>query len=153
MYNTIKKEAAMLLGLTERSGSTYRRWEPAPFLFSGKNMTPNKKEKKMIKDRIIPIIEERESTDDEWDYGVEQCHKKLIELMTEDINMSIQFLDNDCTADQFSWLSEVFDEIAEITQSKEFIEALKRLAIKYPEETKTYNIMSFIESAEGAIFN
>lgn len=102
----------------------------------------------MIKDRIIPIIEERESTDDEWDYGVEQCHKKLIELMTEDINMSIQFLDNDCTADQFSWLSEVFDEIAEITQSKEFIEALKRLAIKYPEETKTYNIMSFIESAE-----
>jgi hypothetical protein len=33
MYNIFKKEAAMLLGLTERSGSTYRRWEPAPFLF------------------------------------------------------------------------------------------------------------------------
>jgi hypothetical protein len=31
MYNIFKKEAAMLLGLTERSGSTYRRWEPAPF--------------------------------------------------------------------------------------------------------------------------
>lgn len=104
----------------------------------------------MIKERIIPIIEERESVDS-WDYGIEQCHKKLITLFTEDINKSIEFLDNDCTADQFSWLSEVFDEIAEITQSKEFIEALKRLAIKYPEETKTYNIMSFIESAEGSI--
>lgn len=105
----------------------------------------------MIKDRIVPIIEERESIEDEWDYGVEQCRKKLIALMTEDIDKTIEFLDNDCTNNQFSWLSEVFDEIAEITRSQEFIEALKRLAIKYPEETKTYNIMSFIESAEGTI--
>ena len=104
-------------------------------------------EKIMIKDRIIPIIEERESVDS-WDYGIEQCHKKLIALITEDIDKSIDFLDNDCTADQFSWLSEVFDEIAEITKSQAFIEALKRLAIKYPEETKEYNIESFIESAE-----
>lgn len=109
----------------------------------------------MIKERIKPIIAERErlweETQDEWDYGIEQCHQKLIALITEDINMSIEFLDNDCTADQFSWLSEVFDEIAEATQSKEFIEALKRLAEKYPEETKTYNIMSFIESAEAIV--
>ncbi len=105
----------------------------------------------MIKDRIIPIIEEREATDDEWDYGVEQCKNKLIALFTENIDESIKFLDNDCTADQFSWLSEVFDEIAEKTQSHAFIDALKRLAVKYPEETKEFNILSFIESAEGTI--
>lgn len=105
----------------------------------------------MIKDRIKPLIEERENTNDEWDYGVQQCHQKLIDLMIEDIDKSIEFLDNDCTADQYSWLSEVFDEIAEATQSKGFIEALKRLALKYPEETKTYNIMSFIESAEAIV--
>lgn len=105
----------------------------------------------MIKDRIIPIIEEREAIDDEWDYGIEQCHKKLIALFTENINESIKFLDNYCTADQFSWLSEVFDEIAEITQSHAFIDALKRLAVKYPDETKEYNILSFIESAECMI--
>ena len=105
----------------------------------------------MIKDRIIPILEEREATHDEWDYGVEQCHKKLISLFTENIDESIKFLDNDCTADQFSWLSEVFEEIAEITQSHAFIDALKRLAVKFPEETKTYNLLSFIESAESMI--
>lgn len=111
----------------------------------------------MIKDRIIPIIEERErfwtEGQDSWDYGIEQNHKKMIALITEDISKSIEFLDNDCTAEQFSWLSEVFDEIAEITQSHAFIDALKRLAVKYPEETKTYNIMSFIESAECMIEN
>lgn len=105
----------------------------------------------MIKDRIAPIIEERKNTNDEWDYGVQQCHKRLIALMTEDINESIAFLDNDCTADQFSWLSEVFDEIAETSQSQAFIEALKRTAAKYPDETEQYNLMSFIETAEGAI--
>lgn len=106
----------------------------------------------MIKERIKPIIDERirlwDETQDSWNYGIEQCHQKLIALITEDIDKSIEFLDNDCTADQFSWLSEVFDEIAEITKSQAFIEALKRLAIKYPEETKEYNIESFIESAE-----
>lgn len=105
----------------------------------------------MIKDKIQPIIEERESTDDEWEYGVEQCHKKLISLLSENIDETIIFLDNDCTADQFSWISEVFDEIADITQSYAFIDALKRLSIKYPEETKEYNILSFIESAECMI--
>lgn len=105
----------------------------------------------MIKDRIQPIIEEREATDDEWEYGVEQCHKKLISLLSEKIDETITFLDNDCTADQFSWISEVFDEIADITQSHAFIDALKRLATKYPEETKEYNILSFIESAECMI--
>ena len=111
----------------------------------------------MIKERINPILEERErfwtEGQDAWDYGIEQNHKKLIALMTEDINKSIEFLDKDCTADQFSWLSEVFDEIAEITKSQEFIAALKRLAVKYPEETEEYNILSFIESAECIIEN
>ena len=62
------------------------------------------------------MIKEREATDDEWAYGVEQCHQKLISLLSENIDETIIFLDNDCTADQFSWISEVFDEIAEITQ-------------------------------------
>ena len=105
----------------------------------------------MIKDRIVPIIEERENTDDEWDFGVQQCHQKLIALMVEDIDKSIEFLEKDCTANQFSWLSEVFDETAEISHSRAFIEALKHLAVKYPEETKEFNIMSFIESAENIL--
>ena len=60
----------------------------------------------MIKEKIIPIIEEREHLwiegQDEWEEGIDQNHKKLIALFTEDINQSVEFLDNDCTADQFS---------------------------------------------------
>lgn len=105
----------------------------------------------MLKQQIVPILEERSTISDEWDYGIEQCNQKLITLLTENISDTIAFLENDCTADQFSWISEVFDEIAEKTQSQAFIETLKKVASKYPEETKKYNILSFIESAEGTL--
>ena len=38
-----------------------------------------------------------------------------------------------------------------IKQSHAFIDALKRLAVKYPEETEKCSILSFIDSAECTI--
>ena len=102
-------------------------------------------------DKFRSAINAREQTDDEQTECVQKCQNDLVDIVCDDMDGTIQYLLTDCTADEFSWLSEVFDEIAEIIRSQEFIEALKRLAIKFPEETKTYNIMSFIESAEGTI--
>ena len=65
---------------------------------------------------------------------------------------TVHYLENDCLADEFVWISEVFDEVAKRTQSHEFISALRKLAVKYPEETKEYNIISFIDWAEDEIF-
>ena len=48
-------------------------------------------------------------------------------------------------------MSEIFDEIAERTKSREFIEALRRTAQKYPKAAKDYNIDYFIDSAEEYI--
>ena len=60
---------------------------------------------------------------------------------------TIAFLDKDCTEEQFIWLSEVFDEIAQRTGSKALIDALMRVSKKYPEATEKYNINYFINSA------
>ena len=76
---------------------------------------------------------------------------KMIKLMTEDMTKTIDFLDHECTGDQFAWLSEIFEEIAEASQSHEFIAALRRAAKRYPEETKQFNIISFIDDAETYI--
>ena len=43
------------------------------------------------------------------------------------------------------------NSIAEKTHSKEFVLALYKTADKYPEETKKYNILDFIKSAECII--
>jgi len=69
-------------------------------------------------------------TQDEWDYGIEQCRKKETEILTRDIAQTIDFIENECDDDTFCWVDEVFDDVADITQSKEFVAAIKRRAAK-----------------------
>ena len=58
------------------------------------------------------VIKERIECPDEWDYGVERCWKKEIEILSEDIPSTIEFLMTECTADEYSWISEVIEDLA-----------------------------------------
>ena len=93
------------------------------------------------------IIKKRSSIEEEWYTEIEKCWEEMTELFSADVNKTIQFLDV-CTADEFSWLSEIVEDVAKRTHSKEFVAALRKTADEYPEETKQYNIVDFIESAE-----
>ena len=77
--------------------------------------------------------------------------KEMIMLFTCNMNETIEFIKKECTAEQFSWLSEIFDDIARTSKSKAFVEALRYTAEKYPETTKKYNIKYFIDCAEEQI--
>jgi hypothetical protein len=94
------------------------------------------------------VVQERIHCHDEWSYGIEQCWKKEIELLTDDIAGTIEFLRNDCTADEYIWISEVLEEVVEIIPNKEFVQVYKSLRIKFPEEYATYNIAGCVEEAE-----
>ena len=78
-----------------------------------------------------------------------QLTSSMMNLLKEQILETIYFIGNNCTADDFSWLSEIFDEIVEKTKSKDFIDCIKETAKKFPEECSKYNIRGSIESAEG----
>ena len=43
------------------------------------------------------------------------------------------------------------EDVAERTQSLEFVEALYQVAKKYPEEVEKYNIMTFIEGSKDTL--
>lgn len=103
-------------------------------------------------DKFKAVIQKRATTNDEWDIAVHLCWEEMVSVFSEDIEKTIYFLESNCTASEYSWLSEVFEEIAEKTQSREFIAVLRKLAVKYPAETEQYNIMSFINSAEACIY-
>lgn len=81
----------------------------------------------MIKSIIASVLKERKriavETQDNWDYGIEQCHRKCIDVFAENITASIDFFLCDCTIEDFYWLSETFEGIAEKTQSREIIAA------------------------------
>ena len=94
------------------------------------------------------LIEERSKIHPDNDPAIEKQWKKMAEKFSVDIEKTILFL-NECTADEFSWLSEIFDDIAEKTRSKKFISALRKTAEKFPEECKEYpGIYSSIDCAE-----
>lgn len=107
----------------------------------------------MIKDEFEKIVAELESTDMNNSDAVDVLWDKEIKLFTEDINATIEFVKNDCTANQFSWMSEVWDDIVEKTKSKEFVDCIKATAKKFPEECSKFNIQGAIESAEGYLEN
>lgn len=102
-------------------------------------------------DEFRKVIHERELCNDEWTYGVEQCWKKEIEILSEDIPSTIKFLKTECTADEYSWISEVIDDVVDSVPSKELIQCYKDLMKKFPEECKKYNIKGAIEICENIL--
>ena len=105
----------------------------------------------MISAEIRAVLHERSKTD--WEYVIELCWKKEVEILTRNIDDTINYLDNECTADEFSWISEVFDELVEATQSRELIACFYRVAAKYPEESEKYYIVRHIQMAEDYLLD
>ena len=81
-----------------------------------------------------------ESEDNYW---VEDYWKATIELSTKDVAATIMFLQNDCDDEELYFLSEIFEEIVEQTQSKELVSVLRsRLAKVTPENYNQQNFKS-----------
>ena len=105
----------------------------------------------ILKDRMEAIYKERDATHmDDW-LKTEETWKKEIEILCENMDETVRYLKEECTAAGFSWISEVMEDVAERTQSLEFVEALYQVAKKYPEEVKKYNIMSFIDGSKDTL--
>ena len=65
----------------------------------------------------------------EENYWIEDYWKTAIKLFATDVNATIMFLQNDCDDEELYFLSEIFEEIVEQTQSKELVSVLRsRLA-------------------------
>ena len=102
-------------------------------------------------ERFREVIKRRTECHSEWYEGIEQCWKQEIELLSEDIQSTIAYLKNECTAEEYSWISEVIDDLAEKTQNRELIECYKELMTKFPNECAKYNISGSISFAEDAL--
>lgn len=97
------------------------------------------------------VVAERIRTDDEWDYGLEQCWNKEIEILSRDIAQTIDFIENECDDEIFYWISEVFDDVAEFTQSKEFVDAIKRRAEKVVDMEERRSVEVDVSFAEETL--
>ncbi|QWQ38511.1 hypothetical protein KMP11_06045 [Gemella sp. zg-570] len=104
------------------------------------------------KDKFKELAKERENTD--WDYKIEKIwnEMKLMILENDDsFKEFIEYMKIEMSGDEYGTLSEISDDISQEKPSYEFIDAYKFLAEKYPEETKKWNIISFIADAEEIV--
>ena len=106
-------------------------------------------------EKFRETIKRREYVEDiscgEWADGIEECQKQLIEILSEDIPSTIDFLNNECTASEYSWISEVLEDIIEKKPSTELVKCYRDLMNKFPDECATYNIVCAIEGAEAIL--
>lgn len=83
------------------------------------------------KEKIVDILCERVLIHQE-DPVLEDLWNELIEILSEDMYDTINFLNN-CSKELLYYISEVFDDIYLKFDSKEFIDALYVLDEKFPE--------------------
>lgn len=91
------------------------------------------------------FINLRELIFDENNYQLNTFWNKFSTFIAQNMTSTIEYLDNECTASEFSWLSEIFDDVFEKTESKEFLNCIKKTAERFPEECKKYNIIQIIK--------
>ena len=101
--------------------------------------------------RFKEVIQKRINTVDEYYVGVEECWKEEIEILSEDVPSTVAYLKNDCTADEFAHISDIIDDLAAETQSREIVECYKNLGKKYPDMDKTFNFAGCVKYAEAAL--
>ena len=82
-------------------------------------------------------------------WQTEQWWSQVSDFAANHISETIDFVKNECRADEFSTLSEIFDDITQKAKSKQFIEVLRETAKKFPEECEKYYIIGAIDDAEG----
>ena len=84
-------------------------------------------------DEFREIIKKRASVDDEWYSEIEKYWKEMTELFSADLSKTIEFL-NVCTADEFSWLSEVIEDIAKKHTVKNSLPHSEKQQINFPKK-------------------
>lgn len=93
----------------------------------------------MIKNLMDNIIAERKSKSIEDDYGIQVCWDKMVEILSSNIYETIEYLEN-CSKEDLYFISEIFEDVSEQLKSKEFIDCLRKLDIKFPELDMTRDI-------------
>lgn len=92
----------------------------------------------MIKILMDEIIIERKKKHLEDDYGIQECWNKMIDILSQDVYETIVYLEG-CSEDQIYYVSEVFEDISEKLQSKEYINCLRKLDKKLAHHQNVWN--------------
>lgn len=71
--------------------------------------------------KLREVIAQYISLDANDDFATEKCWKQMTEILSEDMADTISFFKNECTIEEFYWLSSIFEDIITKVQSTDLI--------------------------------
>ena len=86
----------------------------------------------MNKLKLKEILAKEKSLTEENDGIFEELFRQKLEILCENPDSTIAFLD-ECTQDEFSLVSNAFEDIADAFRDERFIECIKRNQLRFPE--------------------
>ena len=90
----------------------------------------------------------QQDTQDNDYIGIEICCKETIDIIKEDISGFIIFLKEECSTQDFLFISEWFNELASSIKSQELFTCLRLLIRnRFPEENQKYHIEKDLDDA------
>ena len=105
-------------------------------------------------EQLREVITRCAALDPNDDFGMEKSWEEMTVILSDDISATIRFFESECTDEEFYWLGSVFEDVAEKTQSKELIQALRNRLAKVTPETycqqsfKTEHMQKWVDYAE-----
>ena len=106
------------------------------------------------REKFKSLCIERDAIFGESYWELEIIWKEIVLLIIEDDDSMrdfIEYMKLEMTGNEYGVLSEISDEIVTEKPSIDFIVAYKELSKKYPDETKRWQIQSFINDAEKIV--
>ena len=107
----------------------------------------------MIESKISEIVTRRLALDPEDYINIQKCWNEEMKILSCDISQTINFIENECDDDTFCWIGEVFEDVAEITQNKEFVATIKRRAEKVVDEQDRRSVQVDVRYAEDSLLD
>lgn len=98
-----------------------------------------------IHDRLNNLMGQSKSID------YDTYKESLIGLLTENVEDTVTFLNEGCTSEQLTLISEFLDEVISITRSHDIIDALYKAAERCPYPSQKRHIIAAIETSEDYI--
>ena len=94
------------------------------------------------------LIIERRGIDDYADWLVDEVWERGVALLASDVDEAVAMIDHEFSGDDLAWLSEAMEEVIEATRSRALLDAMYRAVERFPAESETYSIRSYVEDAE-----
>ena len=104
-----------------------------------------------MNDTIKDVIEKRLALHINDDFALHECWEKETEILSKNVSTTIDYILNSCDDETFYWLSEVFEDVAGKTSSKDLINAFATRCESVSDAEKRRSIESEIVAANEAL--